>query len=106
MPGLLYPAYQKYYSALRNLDRFDKEADFFDNITCLDGFFSEYHNVTFVIQSQLKHTEHFGLYELARRTHLKDHWFAEKRNETIKQAPFQLVKSIRLTICSTSTRQR
>ncbi len=102
MPGLLYPAYQKFYSALRNLVRFDKEADFFDNITCLDGFFSEYRNVTFVIQSQLKHTNHFNLYEQARDTYLKDHWFVEKRNETIKQAPFRLVKSIRLTTYSPS----
>jgi len=102
MPGLLYPAYQKFYSALRNLERFDKEADFFDNVSCLDGFFSEYRNVTFVIQSQLKHTKHFVLYERARDAYLKDHWFVEKRNETIKQIPFQLVKSITLTMYSPS----
>ena len=63
MPGLLYPAYQKLYSALSSLERFDKEADFFNNISCLDTFFSEYRNVTFAVQSQLKHTEFLGAYE-------------------------------------------
>ena len=30
MSGLLYPAYQKFYSALSNLERFNKESNFFD----------------------------------------------------------------------------
>lgn len=42
MPGLLYPAYQKFYSAISCLERFRKEQDFFENISCLDTFFSEY----------------------------------------------------------------
>ena len=98
MPGLLYPAYQKLYSALSNLDRFDKEADFFNNISCLDAFFSEYRNVTFVVQSQLKHTEFWGVYERNRDKYLTDHWFVDKRNETIKQQPFRLVKKISLSV--------
>ena len=61
MSELLYPAYQKLYSALCHLERFDKEANFFDNISSLDAFFSEYRNITFVIQAQLKHTEHFAV---------------------------------------------
>ena len=63
MPGLLYPAYQKFYSAISSLERFSKEANFFDNISCLDTFFSEYRNVTFIIQSQLKHTDFYEKYE-------------------------------------------
>ena len=59
MAGLLYPAYQKFYSALSSLARFKKDANFFDNISCLDTFFSEYRNVTFAIQSQLKHSDYF-----------------------------------------------
>lgn len=98
MPGLLYPAYQKYYSALCNLERFDKETDFFDNISCLDGFFSEYRNITFALQKQLKGTAYFSSYEHNRDTYLKDHWFVEKRNETTKQEPFQLIKTISITI--------
>ena len=98
MPGLLYPAYQKFYSALSSLDRFNKEADFFDNTSCLDSFFSEYRNITFVIQSQLAHTSFFKAYEINRDKYLTDHWFVKKRNETTKQKPFQLIKEIAITI--------
>ena len=41
MAGLLYPAYQKFYSALSCLERFEKEQNFFDNISSLDNFFAE-----------------------------------------------------------------
>ena len=98
MAGLLFPAFQKFYSALSNLERFDKESDFFDNISCLDSFFSEYRNVTFVMQASLKHTPFFEYYEKNRDLFLKDHWFVEKRNETIKQKPFQLTKEIGITV--------
>ena len=96
MPGLLYPAYQKLYSALSSLDRFDKEADFFDNIACIDRFFSEYRNVSFVIQSQLRHTPFIDAYESNKK--ILDHWFVDKRNETSKQTPFQLIKTISITV--------
>lgn len=98
MPGLLYPAYQKLYSALSSLERFNKEENFFDNITAIDNFFNEYRNITFVLQSTLKHTEFFSAYEKNRDTYLADHWFVEKRNETIKQKPFQLIKEIVVTL--------
>ena len=54
MAGILYPAYQKLYSALHNLDQFNTEKSFFDNIASLDNFFSEFRNVTFVIQYKMK----------------------------------------------------
>lgn len=98
MQGLLYPAYQKFYSALSSLERFGKESNFFDNISCLDNFFSEYRNVTFVVQSQLKHTEHFEKYIKNRDLYLKDHWFVTKRNETVKQTPFQLQKIVKISV--------
>ena len=98
MPGLLFPAYQKLYSALSHLERFDKEANFFDNISAIDGFFNEYRNITFVIQASLKHTDYISSYEKNRTRFLKDHWFVEKRNETIKQAPFALVKEVRIVL--------
>lgn len=98
MSGLLYPAYQKFYSALSNLERFNKESNFFDNISAIDSFFTEYRNITFVIQSSLAHTEHIGIYEKNRDKFLTDHWFIEKRNETIKQKPFELIKEIKITL--------
>lgn len=102
MPGLLYPAYQKFYSALSSLDRFRKESNFFDNISCLDTFFSEYRNVTFAIQSQLKPAGYFNEYEKYRDKYLTDHWFIDKRNETTKQQPFQLQKKIVIQIYTPS----
>lgn len=39
MSDYLFPALQKYYSALNSLERFNKEANFFDNISALDSFF-------------------------------------------------------------------
>jgi len=98
MPGLLFPAYQKFYSALSNLERFDKEANFFDNISAIDAFFTEYRNITFVMQAALKHTEFFAAYEKNRDHYLTDHWFVEKRNETIKQKPFELIKEVKITL--------
>ena len=97
MPGLLYPAYQKFYSALSSLDRFSKEANFFDNTSCIDNFFSEYRNITFAIQSQLAHTQYFSIYEINRDKYLTDRWFIKKRNETTKQKPFQLIKEVSIS---------
>lgn len=98
MPGLLYPAYQKMYSALSHLERFDKESNFFDNISAIDSFFMEYRNITFVMQASLKHTAFFSAYEKNRNQYLTDHWFIDKRNETIKQKPFELVKEVQVTL--------
>lgn len=98
MPGLLFPAYQKLYSALSHLERFDKESNFFDNISAIDNFFNEYRNITFVMQESLRHTEHFGAYEKNRDQFLTDHWFVKKRNETIKQKPFELIKEVVITL--------
>ena len=53
MASLLYPAMQKFYSALNSLDKFGKEKNFFENISSLDTFFSEYRNITFVLQKSL-----------------------------------------------------
>lgn len=105
MPGLLFPAFQKFYSALKSLERFDKEEDFFDNISCLDTFFSEYRNITFVMQKSLAHTEYMEIYEKNRDQFLQDHWFVEKRNETIKQHPFKLIKQVEVTVYRPSSRQ-
>jgi hypothetical protein len=99
MPGLLFPAFQKFYSSLSSLERFSKEKSFFDNISSLDNFFSEFRNVTFVLQKSLAHTDYISIYENNRQKHLSDcRWFVDKRNETTKQQPFQLVKKIEIAV--------
>lgn len=99
MVNIMYGAFQKYYSALLNLRRFDKENDFFNNISCLDNFFSEFRSITFVLQKSIAHTKYKSLYEKYRQTYLSDcKWFVEKRNQTIKEEPFPLVKQINISI--------
>ena len=99
--NLLVPAAQKFYSALVNLQRFKKQNDFFDNISSLDSFLSEYRNVTFVIQKSLSHTDFMPIYEELRNKYFSDDlskWFVEKRNEILKEHPFQLQKQVFVTI--------
>lgn len=104
--GLLYPAMHKFYSALNNLDQFRKGNNFFDNISYLDNFFSEYRNITFVLQKSIKHTEFNSIYEDYRNKYLSDKtskWFVEKRNEVLKEHPFNLEKRITITLYSPIT---
>ncbi|MCX2479332.1 hypothetical protein OQY15_09545 [Pedobacter sp. MC2016-15] len=99
--GLLYPAYHKLYSALSSLDKFEKGSDFFDNISHLDNFFSEYRNVTFMLQKSLAHTEYLKVYEQNKQKYLINNickWFLDKRNEVLKERPFELQKKIRVVI--------
>lgn len=99
MENIMYGALQKYYSALLNLRKFDKDRDFFNNISCLDNFFSEFRSITFVLQKSIAHTKYKSLYEKYREIYLNDSkWFVEKRNQTVKEEPFPLIKQIDLTV--------
>lgn len=99
--NLLVPAAQKLYNALSSLDRFSKYNNFYDNISSLDNFLSEYRNVTFVIQKSLAHTNLLHFYEETRDEFLSGDlgkWFIEKRNEVLKEHPFNLQKEVIITI--------
>lgn len=99
--GLLYPALHKFYSALSSLEKFEKGTNFFDNIGYLDNFFSEYRNITFVLQKSLAHTDFIATYERLRNQYLVNDvgkWFVEKRNEVLKKQPFDLEKKIVISI--------
>ncbi|WP_027373241.1 MULTISPECIES: hypothetical protein [Chryseobacterium] len=103
--GLLYSAYHKLYSALSSLEKFEKGINFFDNISHLDNFFSEYRNVTFMLQKSLAHTQFLKVYEENRQKYLLNDvckWFIEKRNEILKQQPFDLEKRIRIVVYTTN----
>lgn len=107
--NLLVSAAQKFYSALVSLDHFNKENDFFDNISSLDSFLSEYRNITFVIQKSLSHTKFMSIYEELRDKYFYDNlsrWFVEKRNEILKEHPFQLQKQVIVSIYDSTTTQR
>ena len=99
MTDILFPALQKYYSALSSIERFDKDKDFFDNIAAIDSFFSEYRNITFVLQKSIAHSEYKEIYEKNRKKYLSNcKWLVEKRNEITKEHPVQLVKQIDITV--------
>jgi len=104
--GLLYPALHKFYSALSSLEKFEKGSNFFDNIAHLDNFFSEYRNITFVLQKSLARTEFLSVYEKLRDEYLINNvgkWFVDKRNSIVKQQPFDLEKRIVISIYSGSS---
>lgn len=101
MDDVLFPAYQKLYAALQSLERFSKGQDLFDNIACIDSFLSEFRNITFVLQKSFAHTEYKSVYDTSRDKSLKNDdcsWLVEKRNQVLKESPFALVKTLKLTL--------
>ena len=101
MDDILLPAYQKLYAALNSLERFNKGQDLFENIACIDSFLSEFRNITFVLQKSLAHTDYKSVYESYRDKHLKNDdcaWLVEKRNLVLKESPFALEKTLKLTL--------
>nr|WP_315210799.1 hypothetical protein [uncultured Flavobacterium sp.] len=104
--GLLYPALHEFYSVLNSLEKFEKGINFFDNISYLDNFFSEYKNIAFVLQKSLANTIFIPTYEKLRNQYLVNDvgkWLIEKRNEVLKQLPFNLEKRIVISIYSGQT---
>ena len=97
MPGLLYPAYQKFYSAISCLERFGKENDFFSNIANLDTFFSEYRSITLVMQKSLAHTSHIEFYKEA-STDYFDSWLNTQRVKAVHTHPVEYSKKIDVTV--------
>lgn len=98
MPGLLYPAYQKLYSAISCLERFRKEHDFFENISCLDTFFSEYRSITLVMQKSLAHTPHIDTYKNLVATGCLDPWLNAQRVKSVHTHPVEFTKQVDISI--------
>lgn len=94
---ILLPTLQKYYSALKSIDEFGRYGDFFDDVSNLDKFFSEFRNITFVIQKNLKTEENNKIYSELRDAFLLGDtlkWFINTRNKTTKERPFELKKEL------------
>lgn len=102
--GLMYSAFQRFYGALQNLDKFSTEKDLIDNIASLDDFFSAFRSTSFVLKCSLTPTEYLSVYEELCDKYLKNNtvcrWMVETRNEIEKQHPFELQKQIFLTVYS------
>lgn len=98
---VLFPALQKYYSALKSLDSFGLSGNFFDDVSSLDTFFSEFRSITFVIQKAVGDGDGKKIYESLRDENLIGDslkWFMEKRNKSVHQAPFPLKKALVLDV--------
>ena len=97
---ILGPALQKYYSALKSLYEFGLQGDFFDDVSNLDKFFSEFRNITFVVQKGVS-KENKVIYTELRTQYLTGEiskWFVDTRNKTIKEKPFDLKKELCLDL--------
>ena len=97
MVGLLYPAYQKFYSALKSLERFDKDKNFFDNISNLDNFFSEYRSITLVLQKSLAHTRYIEIYKKLAQEKFTDSWMNTQRVKSVHTHPVEFSKHIEVS---------
>lgn len=97
MEELMYPAYQKFYSALKCLEEFNVNNDFFDNISSLDTFFSEYRNVTFVLQKSLSHTTYIEDYKKISEG-IWNKFFNDQRAKVIHEHPVEIFKIIEVTV--------
>lgn len=98
---IVYAAFQKYYSSLKALYDFGCTGDFFDDVSALDKFFSEFRNITFVIQKHLSCDMYKEEYKKLREKHLINDtmkWFVDTRNETTKENPFELKKELVIDI--------
>lgn len=99
--NILFPALQKYYSALKSLYDFGQHGDFFDDVSNLDKFFSEFRNITFVVQKGVGTEENKAIYTELRTQHLAGEiskWFVDTRNKTTKEKPFNLKKELCLDL--------
>lgn len=101
LSGLLYPAYQKFYSAICSLKRFSTDNNFFDNISCLDTFFSEYRSTTLVMQESLAHTPHIDTYKRISEG-IWDPFFNAQRVKSVHIHPVEFTKNINVAVYSPS----
>lgn len=95
------PIFQKYYNALRSINELKTTNNFFDNISFVDNFFSEFRNITFVLQKQLKTPEEKALYDELRLKYLDNDvmkWFVDVRNEVLKEHSFELKKNVTVNV--------
>lgn len=90
-------SYQKFYSSLLSLKEFIDSKDFFIMVSSIDKFFSEYRNITFVLQKSISGLGYDNKYEQLNNKYIinnENKWLKDKRNEVSKEGPFNLKKII------------
>lgn len=100
--SLLAPALQKFYSALKSLERFSTENSFFDNTSSIDTFLSEFRSVTFALQTSLGRKDHPDYIRnrdaIIAKNPVVSKWLNDQRVTIIHQHPFNLKKVLRIVV--------
>ena len=103
--SLLAPALQKYYSALKSLERFSTNNSFFDNTSSIDTFLSEFRSVTFALQTSLGRKDHPDYIRNRDTILAKDSiiskWLNDQRVTIVHHHPFNLKKILRVVVYDT-----
>lgn len=96
------PVYQKFYSALKNINSISIQNDFFDNVSFFDSFFNEFRSITFTLQSSIdKNKKLLKIYEDLKKEYLLSDimkWCNNTRVDVTHKKPFQLNKIIDVDI--------
>lgn len=102
--NILLPFLQKVYSAFKHLEHFSLSNDFFDNISDLDSFFSEYRSSTLVLQKSLGSQDNPIYQKNLNEYILKDKnlskWMNDKRVDAVHLHPIVLYKHLSVTAYS------
>ena len=88
------PVYQKFYSALKNINSISIQNDFFDNVSFFDSFFNEFRSITFTLQSSIdKNEKLLKIYEGLKKEYLLSDimkWCNNTRVDVTHKKPFQI----------------
>lgn len=98
---IIYPVFQKYYNALKQLDDLSIDSDLFEGISKVDAFFAEFRNITFVMQKSFNTPELKKYYDEKRNLYFSGdnlRWFVSQRNAVTKEESFKLEKGIRVDV--------
>nr|MBP3259213.1 hypothetical protein [Bacilli bacterium] len=94
--------YQKFYSALKNLDSISIENNFFDNVSFFDNFFNEFRSITFTLQAEIDNDKNLlNKYQTLKEKYLMNKimkWCNNTRVDVTHKRPIQLNKVIDVDI--------
>lgn len=104
--SVMYSSFQKFYSALNNINHFRLENNSFENASYLDNFFSEFRNITFVLQKSLPKGSDNLVYQEFRTKYFSNpemKWFITKRNQVIHENPVNLIRFFQIQVYGISS---
>jgi hypothetical protein len=104
--GLMFTAYQKFFSALNCINQFRTENNSFINVSYLDSFFSEFRNITFVLQKCIPGGASNPFYKENRELYFSSEtmkWFIYKRDQVIHKYPVSLLRLFQLEVYGPSS---